>query len=141
MNTFLAYLFCICFAYAPAIKVLVHDDCIYSQSLIALLKWSGTPYEKLDLDKNQDLLKKDKHIPKVFVDSKLIGGYRDSIINWKMIFKMIPYESDPQKLLDPEYVVKTYSNKIGNEKDINFVHLNDQKNVTFSIQRRIKLLN
>ena len=101
-------LFCICFAYAPLIQILVHEDCVYSKSLIILLNWSGTPYEKLNLEENMQLLKNNKSIPKVFVNKKYIGGYRDSLINWKMIFKMLPNEKDPKSLFDPNFVIEKY---------------------------------
>lgn len=95
-------------AYSPKIKVYVHKDCIYSKALLTLLDWSDTEYERVDVDKNLELLQKEKKMPQVFLDGKRIGGYQNSLKQWTTIYKMLPFEKDSGKLYDPEYVVAKY---------------------------------
>ncbi|ELA42061.1 uncharacterized protein VICG_00910 [Vittaforma corneae ATCC 50505] len=95
--------------YDPKIDILIHKDCKYSQALKTLLDWSGTEYGILDMDKNMDLVNQDKHIPKVFINGKLIGGYRDSLNMWQYVYRKLPLELDFSRLYNPEYVISKYS--------------------------------
>lgn len=87
---------------------MVHEDCIYSKALKVLLDWGNTTYKELNVKDNLELLKTSSNIPQVYIDGKSIGGYRDSLKKWQYIYRMLPLESDFEKLYDPVYVVEKY---------------------------------
>ena len=91
---------------APQIKILTHKDCQYSLALKILLDYSKAEYEELDVGSHMDMLKSDNHIPKLYLNGKLIGGYQDSLKSWEYIFKTLPER--PEKLKNPDYVNSTY---------------------------------
>jgi len=95
-------------AIPPDIKVITHDDCIYSKALKTLLTYSGSKFRDLDAMKHMNLIKQDKHVPKVFLNGRLIGGYQASLLHWKEIFQKLP--EPPENLKNPDYVVSKYSN-------------------------------
>ncbi len=97
--------------YNPKIEILIHNNCMYGQALKILLDLSNTKYKVLDLEKHVDLVKDNKKIPKIYLNGKYIGGYKDSLNNWPYIFKSIPMEVDFSKLYDPEYVISKYGKK------------------------------
>ena len=80
------------------------------------------------------LLKKDKSIPKVFLNKKLIGGYRDSLINWKIVFKMLPYEKDSKLLFDPNYVIGKYGD--GKNKAVLPINSSNSINIGNAVNRK-----
>lgn len=112
-------------AYNPKIKILTHKTCVYSQALIALLDISETPYTNLDVVEHMNLLRDDKHIPKVFVNGKLIGGYQDSLKNWTKIYKSLPYEQNFASLFNPDYVISKYGT--GTDRSAHFQGSNIKK--------------
>lgn len=116
MKILLLFYFLFAFRYEPDIKIITHENCVYSQALIALLDWSGTKYLKLDAVDHMNLLKKNKSIPKVFVNKKLIGGYKDSLKKWTFVFKKLPSEPNFNVLFDPEYVIAKYGQKASVKK-------------------------
>lgn len=110
MRIFFLLQIVLCLTYKPHIKILTHENCAYSKALIALLDWSGTKYENLDVKNHMDLLKDDNHVPKVFINGKLIGGYQDSLKKWFYVYRKLPYEPQFSVLFNPEYVISKYSN-------------------------------
>ena len=96
------------FTYNPKLKILVHNDCIYSKALITLLDWSDTKYKKINVEDHINLLGKDKHVPKVYINNILIGGYQDSLKVWFYIYKKLPVESNFNNLFNPEYVISKF---------------------------------
>lgn len=94
---------------SPDIKVLSHQDCMYSKALKVLLDYSGSKYTDLDVLKHMDMIKSDKHVPKLYLDGNLVGGYQDSLSNWIYIFKKLP--EPPENLRDPEYVISRYGHQ------------------------------
>jgi glutaredoxin len=99
----------------PDIKILSHQDCIYSRALRVLLDYSGAKYTELDALKHMNMLKDDKHIPKLYLNERLVGGYQDSLLNWTHIFKKLP--EPPENLKDPEYVISRYESNPNINKD------------------------
>lgn len=99
----------------PDIKILSHEDCMYSRALKVLLDYSGANYTELDVLKHMDMLKDDRHIPKLYLGKKLVGGYQDSLLNWIYIFKKLP--EPPENLRDPEYVISKYGSNPSTNKD------------------------
>lgn len=103
----------------PDIKILSHQDCMYGKALKILLDYSGAKYADLDVLNHMDMIKNNKHIPKLYLNGRLVGGYQDSLSNWIYIFKKLP--EPPENLGDPEYVIAKYGHS-GMNKD-SFVYL------------------
>lgn len=92
------------------VRILTHPDCKYSKALKILLDYTSSQYIELDFSKNINLIKNDNKIPKVFVDGRLVGGYRDSLNQWQAVYQRLP--EPPTNLYNPEYVISKYGNLI-----------------------------
>lgn len=97
--------------YNPKIEILIHKDCIYGKALKTLLDISHTGYKVLQPENNMNLLKDNKSVPKLYLNGKYIGGYKDAVKNWPYVFRSIPNESNFNNLFDPLYVLSKYGTK------------------------------
>lgn len=90
--------------FCAEIEVLGTSKCDFSNALRILFDYAQVKYKFIDAVENPKWIEKDKKVPRVYVDKRLIGGYRATLMNYRMFMPSLP--DTLENLNDPEYVLK-----------------------------------